>query len=137
MNAAEIGRTASKLQSSSCAKLTGSQRGSGSTTATTRSSTESSQDGAALREQLIDSNSPNPSPDLRTAAANTPRKDVTSTARAVQEAPIADKTTINIGQTMNQLNEQENLKQLNLAPVQGNQVEEMDTQEGMRLFKDS
>lgn len=66
---------------------------------------------------------------------------MTSTAvKAVQEAPIADKTTINIGQTMNQLNEQDNLKQLNLTPVQGNQVEEMDTQEGMQLklllFKD-
>ena len=31
---------------------------------------------------------------------------------------------------MNHVNDQENLKQLNLAPVQVNEVEEMDTQEG-------
>lgn len=55
---------------------------------------------------------------------------VTSTAEAVTEVPGAIKTTINIGFAMNHVNDQENLKQLSLAPVQVNEVEEMDTQEG-------
>lgn len=59
-------------------------------------------------------------------------QEVTSAATAVHEAPGADKTktTINIGFAMNHVNDQENLKQLNLTPVQVNEVEEMDTQEG-------
>ncbi|XP_011304851.1 ubiquitin carboxyl-terminal hydrolase 7 isoform X2 [Fopius arisanus] len=55
--------------------------------------------------------------------------EVTSTARVVCEVQSTDKTTINIGVAMNHVNEQDNLKQLNLAPVQVNEVEEMDTQE--------
>jgi len=55
---------------------------------------------------------------------------VTSTAEAVTEVPGAIKTTINIGFAMNHVNDQENLKQLSLAPIQVNEVEEMDTQEG-------
>ncbi|CAK9814259.1 Ubiquitin carboxyl-terminal hydrolase 7 [Anthophora plagiata] len=39
-------------------------------------------------------------------------------------------TTINIGIAMNHVTDQENLEQVNLAPVQVNEVEEMDTQEG-------
>ncbi|XP_018373851.1 PREDICTED: ubiquitin carboxyl-terminal hydrolase 7 isoform X4 [Trachymyrmex cornetzi] len=54
---------------------------------------------------------------------------VTSTAEAVTEVPGAIKTTINIGFAMNHVNDQENLKQLSLAPIQVNEVEEMDTQE--------
>lgn len=64
----------------------------------------------------------------------TPTTDVTSTAEAVTEVPGAIKTTINIGFAMNHVNDQENLKQLSLAPVQVNEVEEMDTQEGECAF---
>lgn len=60
--------------------------------------------------------------------------EVTSTAEAASEVPGAIKTTINIGIAMNHVNDQENLKQLNLAPVQVNEVEEMDTQEGGTIF---
>ena len=60
--------------------------------------------------------------------------EVTSAATAVHEAPGADKTTINIGVAMNHVNDQENLKQLNLTPVQVNEVEEMDTQEGSLIL---
>lgn len=62
---------------------------------------------------------------------------VTSTAEAVTEVPGAIKTTINIGFAMNHVNDQENLKQLSLAPVQVNEVEEMDTQEGECTFSQS
>lgn len=62
---------------------------------------------------------------------------VTSTAEAVTEVPGAIKTTINIGFAMNHVNDQENLKQLSLAPVQVNEVEEMDTQEGECAFFES
>jgi len=55
---------------------------------------------------------------------------VTSTAKAVPRVRSAFKTTINIGFAMNHVNDQENLKQLSLAPIQVNEVEEMDTQEG-------
>ncbi|XP_046819841.1 ubiquitin carboxyl-terminal hydrolase 7 isoform X2 [Vespa crabro] len=55
--------------------------------------------------------------------------EITSTAVSASEVPSAVKTTINIGIAMNHVNDQENLKQLNLTPVQVNEVEEMDTQE--------
>jgi len=54
---------------------------------------------------------------------------VTSTAVIVTEVPGAIKTT-NIDFAMNHVNDQENLKQLSLAPVQVNKVEKMDIQEG-------
>lgn len=60
--------------------------------------------------------------------------EVTSKARVVREVQSTDKTTINIGVAMNHVNDQENLKQLNLTPVQVNEVEDMDTQEGELIY---
>lgn len=138
MIAAEIGLIASKYQSSSCGKGTSfSSRSSDASSVAIGIEQLHQQNLLEQRSSVPDENNQfierHQSIFARNLFAVTPVKltsEVTSTAEAASEVPGAIKTTINIGIAMNHVNDQENLKQLNLAPVQVNEVEEMDTQEG-------
>lgn len=147
---AEIGRIASKYQSSSSSSSPSSSSSGKTTSLSSRGSgdvnpvepieiEQPQQDSLERRSSsVLDENSRcierQQSISDRDSFVVTSVKlpsEVTSTAEAATEVPGAIKTTINIGIAMNHVNDQENLKQLNLAPVQVNEVEEMDTQEGM------
>lgn len=142
MIAAEIGLITSKYQSSSCGKTTSlSSRSSDASPVTIGIEQVQEQNLLEQKSSVPDENNQfierQQSIFARNSFIVTPVKltsEVTSTAEAASEVPGAIKTTINIGIAMNHVNDQENLKQLNLAPVQVNEVEEMDTQEGGTIF---
>lgn len=141
MIAAEIGLITSKYQSSSCGKTTSlSSRSSDASPVTIGIDQVQEQNFLEQKSSVPDENQfieRQQSIFARNPFIVTPVKltsEVTSTAEAASEVPGTIKTTINIGIAMNHVNDQENLKQLNLAPVQVNEVEEMDTQEGGTIF---
>lgn len=137
LTAAEIGRIASK----SCGKAT-SPSGRSSDASADNPVTVADQDDSILvvsdNQQQNTERTDHQQDELPTSESlqvfSQLFGEVTSTAIAVHEAPGADKTTINIGVTMNHVNDQETIKQLNLTPVQVGEVEEMDTQEGLFVF---
>lgn len=138
MRAAEIGLIASKYQPSSSGKKTSfSSRSSDASPVAIGIEQLNQQHSLEQKSSVPDENNQpverQQSIFTRNSSAVASVKltsEVTSTAEAASEVPGAIKTTINIGIAMNHVNDQENLKQLNLAPVQVNEVEEMDTQEG-------
>lgn len=67
------------------------------------------------------------------AATNNPKEDASSPL-AAREVTGTDNTTVNIGLAMNHVNDKEKVHLINPNPVQVNEVEEMDTQEGETQF---
>ena len=138
---AEIGRIASKYQSSSYGKTTSlSSRGGSDASPVEPIGSERPEENSTEEKSpsALDENSRRierqQSIRARDSFVVTPVQlpsEVTSTAEAASEVSGAIKTTINIGTAMNHVNDQESLKQLKLVPIQVNEVEEMDTQEGI------
>lgn len=133
--AAEIGRIASKYQSSSCGKATSPSSRSSDESAESFTLAGSEHLGIPDDDWLQISKRQQASEQTQhrlvfsaTQAYGKTLPKVTSSAPVVNEG--TDKRSVDLGVAMNHVNDHENLKQLNLTPVQVNEVEEMDTQEG-------